>query len=294
MKLIHTFSLIMPVIALTAVSCSREIPQEIPGLITVTASIDNYAKASAVDFEEGDNIGLYIFSQNETLAENIIGTKQSDGSFDIQRVYWPESGSIDILAYYPWYSWGTEYNDPQVIFHTIYADQSNALDFEYSDLMTASAINVTDTERPVHLVFKHAMSLVDIRLIPGEGLTLEDLEYAKVTIPSMPTQCYADIVTGEISEYPWGQSSDITPHGNSPAIVNGELPPMSAVLVPQTIPAGTELLKISTGNMVSGVDSYSYITPEDITLVSGYRYQMEITLVPASVSATARMSVSPR
>ena len=125
-------------------------------------------------------------------------------------------------------------------------------------------------------------------------LTLEDLEYAKVTIPSMPTQCYADIVTGEISEYPWGQSSDITPHGNSPAIVNGELPPMSAVLVPQTIPAGTELLKISTGNMVSGVDSYSYITPEDITLVSGYRYQMEITLVPASVSATARMSVSPR
>ena len=69
---------------------------------------------------------------------------------------------------------------------------------------------------------------------------------------------------------------------------------MSAVLVPQTIPAGTELLKISTGNMVSGVDSYSYITSEDITLVSGYRYQMEITLVPASVSATARMSVSPR
>lgn len=285
--------MLMPVIALTAVSCSKEIPQDAPGLITVTASIASYAKASAVDFEEGDNIGLYIFSQDETLAENIIGTKQSDGSFDTQRIYWPESGSVDIMAYYPWYSWGTEVNEPQVIFHSIQTDQSNALDFAYSDLMTANAMNVSDTGNPVHLVFRHAMSLLDIKLIPGEGLALEDLEYAKVIIPSMPTQCYVDIVTGEISEYLWGQPSDITPYGNSPVIVDGELPLMSAILVPQTIPAGTELLKISTGNMVSGVDNFNYITTDDITLVSGYRYQMEITLIP-SASATARISVYPR
>lgn len=285
--------MLMPVIALTAVSCSKEIPQDAPGLITVTASIASYAKASAVDFEEGDNIGLYIFSQDETLAENIIGTKQSDGSFDTQRIYWPESGSVDIMAYYPWYSWGTEVNEPQVIFHSIQTDQSNALDFAYSDLMTAYAMNVSDTGNPVHLVFRHAMSLLDIKLIPGEGLALEDLEYAKVIIPSMPTQCYVDIVTGEISEYLWGQPSDITPYGNSPVIVDGELPLMSAILVPQTIPAGTELLKISTGNMDSGVDNFNYITTDDITLVSGYRYQMEITLIP-SASATARISVYPR
>lgn len=285
--------MLMPVIALTAVSCSKEIPQDAPGLITVTASIASYAKASAVDFEEGDNIGLYIFSQDETLAENIIGTKQSDGSFDTQRIYWPESGSVDIMAYYPWYSWGTEVNEPQVIFHSIQTDQSNALDFAYSDLMTANAMNVSDTGNPVHLVFRHAMSLLDIKLIPGEGLALEDLEYAKVIIPYMPTQCYVDIVTGEISEYLWGQPSDITPYGNSPVIVDGELPLMSAILVPQTIPAGTELLKISTGNMVSGVDNFNYITTDDITLVSGYRYQMEITLIP-SASATARISVYPR
>ena len=197
------------------------------------------------------------------------------------------------MAYYPWYSWGTEVNEPQVIFHSIQTDQSNALDFAYSDLMTANAMNVSDTGNPVHLVFRHAMSLLDIKLIPGEGLALEDLEYAKVIIPSMPTQCYVDIVTGEISEYLWGQPSDITPYGNSPVIVDGELPLMSAILVPQTIPAGTELLKISTGNMVSGVDNFNYITTDDITLVSGYRYQMEITLIP-SASATARISVYPR
>lgn len=293
MKTYTQICMLMPVIALTAVSCSKEIPQDAPGLITVTASIASYAKASAVDFEEGDNIGLYIFSQDETLAENIIGTKQSDGSFDTQRIYWPESGSVDIMAYYPWYSWGTEVNEPQVIFHSIQTDQSNALDFAYSDLMTANAMNVSDTGNPVHLVFRHAMSLLDIKLIPGEGLALEDLEYAKVIIPSMPTQCYVDIVTGEISEYLWGQPSDITPYGNSPVIVDGELPLMSAILVPQTIPAGTELLKISTGNMVSGVDNFNYITTDDITLVSGYRYQMEITLIP-SASATARISVYPR
>lgn len=293
MKTYTQICMLMPVIALTAVSCSKEIPQDAPGLITVTASIASYAKASAVDFEEGDNIGLYIFSQDETLAENIIGTKQSDGSFDTQRIYWPESGSVDIMAYYPWYSWGTEVNEPQVIFHSIQTDQSNALDFAYSDLMTAYAMNVSDTGNPVHLVFRHAMSLLDIKLIPGEGLALEDLEYAKVIIPSMPTQCYVDIVTGEISEYLWGQPSDITPYGNSPVIVDGELPLMSAILVPQTIPAGTELLKISTGNMVSGVDNFNYITTDDITLVSGYRYQMEITLIP-SASATARISVYPR
>lgn len=293
MKTYTQICMLMPVIALTAVSCSKEIPQDAPGLITVTASIASYAKASAVDFEEGDNIGLYIFSQDETLAENIIGTKQSDGSFDTQRIYWPESGSVDIMAYYPWYSWGTEVNEPQVIFHSIQTDQSNALDFAYSDLMTAYAMNVSDTGNPVHLVFRHAMSLLDIKLIPGEGLALEDLEYAKVIIPSMPTQCYVDIVTGEISEYLWGQPSDITPYGNSPVIVDGELPLMSAILVPQTIPAGTELLKISTGNMDSGVDNFNYITTDDITLVSGYRYQMEITLIP-SASATARISVYPR
>ena len=293
MKTYTQICLFITVIALTAVSCSKEIPQDTPRLINVTASIASYAKASAVDFEEGDNIGLYIFSQDETLAENIIGTKQSDGSFDTQRVYWPETGSIDIMAYYPWYSWGTEYDNPQVIFHSIQTDQSNALDFAYSDLMTANAMNVSDTGNPVHLVFRHAMSLLDIKLIPGEGLALEDLEYAKVIIPSMPTQCYVDIVTGEISEYLWGQSSDITPYGNSPVIVDGELPLMSAILVPQTIPAGTELLKISTGNMVSGVDNFNYITTDDITLVSGYRYQMEITLIP-SASATARISVYPR
>lgn len=294
MKTYTQICLFITVIALTAVSCSKEIPQDTPRLINVTASIASYAKASAVDFEEGDNIGLYIFSQDETLAENIIGTKQSDGSFDTQRVYWPETGSIDIMAYYPWYSWGTEYDNPQVIFHTIQTDQSDAIDFTYSDLMTACAMSVTDTDEPVHLVFKHAMSLVNIKLIPGEGLTLEDLEYAKVTIPSMPTQCYANIVTGEISEYLYGQPSDITPYGNSPVIVNGELPLMSAIIVPQTIPAGTELLKISTGNMITGVDNFCYITTEDITFESGFRYQLAITLIPATVSATAQLSASPR
>lgn len=69
---------------------------------------------------------------------------------------------------------------------------------------------------------------------------------------------------------------------------------MSAIIVPQTIPAGTELLKISTGNMITGVDNYSYITTEDITFESGFRYQLAITLIPATVSATAQLSASPR
>ena len=290
MKRINTLLLSSAFIIFSA--CNKEIPAGgEPDLINITASIQEYTKAGNLDFDEGDNIGLYIYSQDNTLAENIIGTKTGD-RFQIQRIYWPESGNLDFYAYYPWAPWGTESDNPQIISHMIITDQSSELNFSESDLMTAWATDISKTAEPVQLTFKHRMSLVDIQLLPGDGLETSDLQNARVTVCELPTQCNVDIVTGEVSElsYP----AQITPHGNNAVVSDGKLSVMSFLTIPQTIPAGTLLFSITTGNMISGTNSYNYITSSDITLEGGYRYQFDITLVPAGASASAIIRSEPR
>lgn len=280
--------------------CQKEEIQNRLQEISIDASIDNYTKASALDFDNGDSFGLYIlawdgevppsfYGSSSLFGDNLICTK-TDNEWKMPRKYWPETGKLDFYAYYPWNYYGVEYGGSGRVSHTISADQTDVGNYNNCDFMTATAIGTQLSKDPVKLTFSHRMSKVSIKLIPGEGLTPDNLNYARIVAMNQPTECYVNLKNGEITGI--SRYKSITPLGSGSKVEEGTTPVRTFITVPHTIKSGSSLFTITTGNMITGTTEYIYTTESDIELQSGYSYIFEITLVPAGVSKVA-MHKSP-
>lgn len=283
-------------IVLTAVGCEQDFaPESEKPEIRLESAVNNYTRAKGLDFEIGDHFGLYLIAYEGATApdfgsnrfkDNLMCTKTETG-IELPRVYYPETGKLDFYAYYPYSITGVSLDDPQWLPHTVKANQSESLNYSNSDFLTAKTSGVSPTADAVPLVFTHRMSLVNVQLLPGGKLTVQNLKNARMTTSPLASNCRVNIVTGAISDVSGAQA--IIPSGNQVSIVGDKASLMSFIAIPQTIPAGTELFDITIGTK-----HYKYVTDKEITLASGYKYMMEITLQPAETKAKAHIMASPR
>lgn len=118
-----------------------------------------------------------------------------------RKLYWDE-GSFDVFAYYPYIPSLTGVDD---LPFSVALDQSatstdSGLDgYEASDFLWATDQNVTASDSPVSLSFKHRMSKMVVRLMKGkdyDGDIPEDAEvYIHNTVPSATIDLSVGIVT---------------------------------------------------------------------------------------------------
>ncbi|MBR4851696.1 MAG: fimbrillin family protein [Tidjanibacter sp.] len=156
----------LAMVAVVATACQNEpegiTPDGSAREITVKGSLANFNRATDTAFEEGDQVGLHIIT-NEVYLNNALYTYTGGALVGVKTNYWYLDNELQstVIGYYP-YSSNAAYKNGSYTF-TVNADQSNHEKYTLSDLMVATT-TAKPTAEAIELPFKHAMSKVVITI----------------------------------------------------------------------------------------------------------------------------------
>ena len=179
-------SISLAVLAIAA--CQKPVqPEATPGKVQIEPVI---TKATEVNFENGDKIGLTIAKVNDTqkYADNALLTY--DGSvFSSELMWYADAYSeADVYAYYPYSESGTP--------ASYFAIEDQTEGIAKADLMAASKTGVLPTPNAITMVFKHLMTKIVVNIDNQSGATVDEVGLAG----SRPA-ADIDIATMAVSEY---------------------------------------------------------------------------------------------
>ena len=268
--------------------CSKMETQSEGLPIRISASLNVYTRATDNSFEQGDALGLYlvkwtsgtpgILQGTGNYGDNLSFSLTSSGWQTSTTAKYPQDGEkLDFYAYHPYVS-SSALDGEGYRVHRTATDQRQESAYKGSDLLMASASGVSAGTAAVHLQFSHMLSKMEIELKAGEGLTLEELTEATITIKGVKTSGKVHLSskacqTDETKE-------DVIAHGTFSLAAGGEkLTGVSAIVYPQEIASGAELIEIGLGE-----EKYLFTTTKPITLQAGYKSIFTITLSRNSLS----------
>ncbi len=250
--------------------------------ILLSGEIDQVATTRVNDsgFCDGDEIGVYIVDYQG----NTPGTLQNSGNrgtnvkhtYDEANnrwnsaydVYWKDEHTpIDVYGYYPFSS----PEDVNAYAFEVQKDQSTDATsatmggYEASDFLWGKAVNVAPTDRVIMLPMRHRMSSPRITLVEGEGFA--EGQWAglekQVLIRNTKRNALINLADGTVTA-----TGDVSKTGTIPYVKDDAF---RAIVVPQTIAAGTVLFSIT----VDGT-AYSFSKEEAFTYESGRMHNFSI------------------
>ncbi len=252
--------IILSALALVALaSCSKDLtndPTESNDLVAATFSSSIGTRASGTSWSEGDEIGVFMLRTDEVSdSENVpYETAAGDGKFAASSsyIYYPQTGTVDFLAYYPYQSGMSDY--------AYSIDVSDQDDLEAIDLMVATKLTgVSATNDSQSLAFAHMLCEVNLNISKNE--TIESLEGLTATFGEVLTTNTYDVsglafdTAGDADTIDLNVSEDGTT--------------ITAILVPQTISAQA---------ITFTVEEKSYVGYLTETLESGKSYTYSVTI----------------
>ncbi len=243
--------------------------------IQLSGEIDQLAVTRVNDegFADGDVMGVYIVDYNGTQP----GTLQVSGNrgdnvyhtFDEANyrwnsaydVYWKDKHTpIDVYGYYP----AGSPSSIEAYAFTVQADQSTEPTdgrlggYEASDFLWGMAGNIAPTTNVVRLALSHRMANARVTLVQGEGFESEEwLKTEKsVLLPNLVRQASINLSDGSVRP-----NGSVEKNATVPGRTGDE---WRAIVVPQTVSAGTTLFSITIGGM-----PYKFSKDEDFTYTAG-------------------------
>ena len=243
--------------------------------ITLSGEINQVSVTRVNDngFCDGDVMGVYIVDYDG----NTPGTLQVSGNrgdnvrhtFDEANykwnsaydLYWKDKHThIDVYGYYP-------FGSPESIdayAFTVQRDQSTSSEngtmggYEASDFLWGKAENVAPTTSVVRLSMSHRMANARVTLVEGTGFASG--EWAKtektVLVTNLCREATINLADGTVT-----QNGGIESTATIPSRVNDE---WRAIVVPQSVAAGTTLFSITIGGV-----PYKFSKNENFTYMPG-------------------------
>lgn len=207
-------------------------------------------------FCDGDQVGIYVVDYNGSTpgqlldegnrADNVKHTFDEanfkwNGAYDI---YFKDNRTnVDIYGYYPF-----AYPDNVSAYaFEVQKDQSTSAGYgkiggyEASDFLWGKTENVAPTDKVIKLGFRHMMASARVTLAEGEGFAEGEwasLEKA-VLLLNTKRESTIDLATGEVTA-----TGSVPSTGTIPYVHNGDY---RAIIVPQTVAAGTPLVSVTVG-----------------------------------------------
>ena len=274
---------------ISAISCSLNEPAFDPVVedtekkpIVISGSINQeYAtRANDSGFCNGDVVGIYVVDYDGETP----GTLQNEGNradnlrftFDeatykwnpAYEIYWKDKKThIDLYGYYPW-------GDPEDVENysfEVEKDQRREAangqmgGYEASDFLWGKSENNAPTANIIRLSFTHRMAAVRVTLM--EGIGFEEGEWAaaqkQVIILNTARKSSINLKTGVVT------ASDEIPSTGTIPYKDGD--DFRAIVVPQTVSAGTNLLSVS-------IDGESYFLKKTEDMVYNPSKQHNFTM----------------
>ncbi len=250
-------------------------PTENGGRITLAGSITQEAvtRANEDGFADGDVMGVYIVDYNGTEP----GTLQTTGNrgdnvrhtFDeagyrwtsAYDLYWKDKHTrIDVYGYYPY---GTP-DDVNNYKFTVLTNQARTYndgtmgDYEASDFLWGKVGGVEPTANVIRLPLSHRMANARVTLVEGSGFA--DGEWTglekQVLVANTIQNAVIDLATGTVTPDGGVGSTSIIPTKRGDE--------WRAIVVPQSIAAGTTLFNITLGGI-----PYKFSKNEEFIYVGG-------------------------
>lgn len=256
-------------------SCSSDETAMLPDTtghhaIELTASIEPQTTRAAADLQsttvdQSVTLGVFVSKAggSETIANNVAYTYSTSSqswkaaSADTP-VYFPTDGSaIDITVYAPYQAGILSVNDiPTAATFAVKTTQSNKADYLASDLITGSKQSAIYTGKPIAVTMQHLLSKVSVTLIPGDGISMDDLKGAMMKIGSVGMTVPSDLAADATSAS------------------------QSAILSPASFASGNEFISI----VLSSGAYFPYVLTSDLTLEAGKQYTYSFTLKATGIS----------
>ena len=221
-------------------------------------------------FCDGDQVGIYVVDYNDSTpgqlldegnrADNVKHTFDEanfkwNGAYDI---YFKDNRTnVDIYGYYPF-----AYPDNVSAYaFEVQKDQSTSAGYgkiggyEASDFLWGKTENVAPTDKVIKLGFRHMMASARVTLAEGEGFAEGEwasLEKA-VLLLNTKRESTIDLATGVVTAI-----GSVPSTGTIPYVHNGDY---RAIIVPQTVAAGTPLVSVTVGGtpyVLSKSENFTY------------------------------------
>ncbi|MCI6500894.1 MAG: leucine-rich repeat protein [Prevotella sp.] len=265
--------------------------------IELSGEIDQVAVTRVNDggFCNGDGMGIYIvdykagtpgtLQQSGNRANNVCYTydeanRKWNSDYD---VYWKDFHThIDVYGYYPY---AQSVNIDNYTFN-VQRDQSTATadgkmgGYEASDFLWGKLSDVAPTSTALRLLLRHRMSSACVKLLKGEGFTDSEWESMDKTVlaTNLARKASINMTDGTVKV-----AGDVETSATIPSQVNNE---WRAIVVPQTVPAGTTLFSITIGGT-----PYKFAKNEPLTYVSGKMMKFNIRVDKAEGNGKYRLTL---
>ena len=265
--------------------------------IELSGEIDQVAVTRVNDggFCDGDGMGIYIvdykagtpgtLQQSGNRADNVCYTydeanRKWNSDYD---VYWKDFHThIDVYGYYPYVK---SVNIDNYTFN-VQRDQSTATadgkmgGYEASDFLWGKLSDVAPTTAALRLLLRHRMSSACVKLLKGEGFTESEWEGIDKTVfaTNLARKVSINMTDGTVKV-----AGDVETSATIPSQVNDE---WRAIVVPQTVPAGTTLFSITIGGT-----PYKFAKNEAFTYVSGKMMKFYIRVDKAEGNGKYRLTL---
>ena len=265
--------------------------------IELSGEIDQVAVTRVNDggFCNGDGMGIYIvdykagtpgtLQQSGNRADNVCYTydeanRKWNSDYD---VYWKDFHThIDVYGYYPY---AQSVNIDNYTFN-VQRDQSTATadgkmgGYEASDFLWGKLSDVAPTSAALRLLLRHRMSSAYVKLLKGEGFTESEWEGIDKTVfaTNLARKASINMTDGTVKV-----AGDVESSPTIPSQVNDE---WRAIVVPQTVPAGTTLFNITIGGA-----PYKFAKNEAFTYVSGKMMKFNIRVDKTEGSGKYRLTL---
>ncbi|MFR9621134.1 MAG: fimbrillin family protein [Rikenellaceae bacterium] len=229
-------------------------------------------------WEAGDQIGVYMTTNgSETkfdLGTNVLYTTvKTDGAFaSTTPLYFPSSGSVDLLAYYPYVAGTTETPFAITSYPVSVATQT---DQGAIDLMKSEVTGQSKSADAVVMKFDHKLSRIALTIKNGGGVTESELEGLVVTLSGTKTTATYDLpaTSTPIAFDSETAAADIT----MLTAANGQS--AEAIVIPQSDLSAT-LTFTTTDNTYSAA-----ITTTEFVIGQEYNYTVTVNNTGISISS---------
>lgn len=252
--------------------------------ITLSGDISQVYQTRVNDggFVDGDRMGIYVVDYEGEIpgglktsgnrADNVWfqfdgGTRKWNSA---REIYWKDRNThVDIYGYYPF----TAVEDVSSLSFEVRKDQSGEASggelsgYEASDFLWGKAADVAPTSNTVNVSLSHRMASVRIALREGTGFAKGEWADASKSVLVTGTGRAASIDLADGSVKVDGESDG---SGIIPSRVGDE---WRAIVVPQTLPAGTRLVAITVDGL-----PYGFARDEDFTFTAGKQHNFTINV----------------
>ena len=254
--------------ALAMTACSNDMEEPLAGgdgnsgqEVKFTVGIENLSRTTIAEgslkteFVEGDEIGIFAYDEETTLASNVKYTYDGSAWTSEDAIAAKDGVQLKYYAYYPYKDGVT---DPSQLDITVSADQTGG--FSKDDVLTAQNTTAEAGATSVSLTFAHAMAMVQVSLMQAAT----DDANATVALQSILPETKVNAKDGSVE----------TAAGEAVAVAMkkaAESLTYRAVVPEQTIKADSKLLTI-----VAGGKTFDVTFSADVKYEKGKLLQIKV------------------